>query len=74
MEDAKLKPIPLVAFTLCAMLALAFVGLAFADWKVLLLASVLFLALQAVWSLFMLKNGQDSVGAELERLAENAAE
>lgn len=74
MEDAKLKPMPLVAYTLLATLVLAFIGLVFTDWKVLLLASVVLMVLSTVWSLFMLRHGQDRVGAELERLAENAAE
>jgi methyl-accepting chemotaxis protein len=74
MDEVKLKPLPLVALTVGGMLALAFVGLVFTDWKTLLLTSVVLLALQAVWSLVSLHGAQERVGAELERLAENAAE
>jgi len=74
MEDVKLKPMPLVAFTLVSVLVLSFVGLVLTDWKALLLASVVLVLVQAVWALFLFRQAQDLAGSELERLAESAAE
>ena len=74
MDEMKLKPLPLLAFMGLGLLALALLGVIFADWKLMLLGSSVIVVLTTFVSLFMVKQNQERVTSELEHLAESAAD
>lgn len=74
MEEIRIKPLPIVAFTLASVLFLALVGVTFTDWKMTLLASVVLLSVSGLWQWFRGHGFADATRRELERLAESAAE